>query len=72
MTRKSPTARRKGSARCDPMSDTWLALIGHAGAIISRLDPATGFWVSRRTRPTSRNEARRAEDRLQPPPFSRE
>jgi hypothetical protein len=54
MTRKSTDARRTNSARYDPMSDTWLALIAHAGAVMRRLDLGIrffGFRANRRDRP---------------------
>jgi hypothetical protein len=38
MTRKSTDVRGRDSGRYDPMSDTWLALIAHAGAAMRRLD----------------------------------
>jgi hypothetical protein len=44
MTRKFPDLRRTDSPRCDPMSDTWLALIAHAGAIVSLFDLGIRFF----------------------------
>jgi hypothetical protein len=60
MTRKSPDVRRTDSARCDPMSDTWLALIAHAGAVMRRFDLGFACSVSQQTRKVLSNDARRA------------
>jgi hypothetical protein len=38
MTRKSTVRRRTDSTRYDPMSDTWMALIAQAGAIVRRFN----------------------------------
>jgi hypothetical protein len=44
MARKSTDVRRTDSARYDPMSDTWLALIAHAGAAMRRFDWGIRFF----------------------------
>ena len=50
MTRKSTDVRRTVSARYDPMGDTWVALIAHAGAVRRRFDPGARFFDFRRNR----------------------
>ena len=50
MTRKSTDVRCTDSARYDPMGDTWLELITHAGAVMRLLAPGVRFLDFRRNR----------------------
>jgi hypothetical protein len=50
MARRSTDVRRTDSARYDPMSDTWLALITHAGAVMRLLAPGVRFLDFRRNK----------------------
>jgi len=44
MTGKSIEVRTTDSARYDPMDDTWLALIAHAGVVMRLFDPGNRFF----------------------------
>lgn len=60
MSRNSNSVRRTGGARYDPMGDTWLALIAHAGAIMRELDSGIRFFhFHRNERDKPEEQARR-------------
>lgn len=50
MSSKSTDMRRSHSAGYDPMGDTWLALIAHAGAVMRRFDSGVRLFDFRRNR----------------------